>query len=149
MKFFYHHFLLLSFYNIIISYKVINNDSPICKKCIHFIPVKFLGCSKEEKIYYGKCKLYGNKNILSGKINYEFASIAREYYSCGYEGKNYIYDPYYKIKLFSNRLYKIIIKVNKIKTNNNIQYNSVIEHNKYTKYFVNITSNENITRSVS
>jgi hypothetical protein len=37
---------------------------------------------------YGKCKLFGKINLVSGEINYEYASLAREDDKmCGKNGK--------------------------------------------------------------
>ena len=53
--------------NNFIKYKV----SPSCVKCIHFLN------DYPENVHLGKCKLFGEKNLVTGKINYQFAEICR------------------------------------------------------------------------
>jgi hypothetical protein len=101
---------ILKCFNYFDAYQIINSDFPVCKKCVNFIPAKFIGCSYDDKITYGKCKLYGEKNILSGAIKYELISVARSFGECGTNGTQYIYDPNYKLKLNSLTLYKIFSK---------------------------------------
>ena len=70
-----------------------NTEIPICSKCIHFIehtnnypydPVP----SNEQ---YGKCKKFGEVNMITGIIKYDLASDCRLKDSkCGNVGKEYI-----------------------------------------------------------
>jgi len=46
-------------------------EYPICKTCIHFLPEK--GHIDE----YGRCNLFGEKNIINGKITYKYADLCR------------------------------------------------------------------------
>jgi hypothetical protein len=50
-----------------------NIKSPICVNCINFIKPSILNNDLE----YGKCKLFGIKDVVSGKIKYEYASVSR------------------------------------------------------------------------
>jgi hypothetical protein len=54
-----------------------NIDKPLCKDCKYF---------KYDPIYndynYGKCGLFGNKNLVTGKITFEDATISRQF-DCG------------------------------------------------------------------
>ena len=50
-----------------------NMDYPICKTCIHFLTEKRPTGSEE----FGKCKLFGEKNILTGEIKYDYAELCR------------------------------------------------------------------------
>ena len=64
-----------------------NSEILLCKNCFYFYPV-----SKEENIIYEKslCFKYGNKNIVSGEVSYEFAHNIRQSESkCGLKGKNF------------------------------------------------------------
>ena len=98
-------FLYLS---ITFAYQIINFDKPVCSKCIHFEPASSI--KYDNSINYGKCKFYGKKDILNGKITYDYASIARKHQSCGENGTQYIEDPNYKLKLKCKLLYDIINK---------------------------------------
>ena len=56
-------------------------DQPSCKNCVHFQPALF----NDE---YGKCLKFGRKNVVTDKINYDFASFARfDHNKCGFNGK--------------------------------------------------------------
>ena len=54
-----------------------NIDKPLCNYCKYF---------KYDHIYndynYGKCGLFGNKNLITGKITFEDVMVAREI-ECG------------------------------------------------------------------
>lgn len=59
---------------------------PACKNCKHF-DSDFTIFSDHK---YGKCKLYGDKDLITNKISYNLASYAREKDDvCGTHGKNY------------------------------------------------------------
>ncbi len=47
-------------------------SSKLCKDCKHFK-------SDPTGARFGKCSLYGKQNLVDGKIEYSYASIAREY----------------------------------------------------------------------
>jgi hypothetical protein len=53
---------------------ILNSGLPECCKCKHFIPYN----SKELNYTLGKCRIYGQKNIVSGEIEYEFADHCRQ-----------------------------------------------------------------------
>jgi hypothetical protein len=57
-----------------LSSKVTNMYYPTCKTYVYFLPYY----QHPEKYYkLGKCKLFGNKNIVTGEIIYEYAAICR------------------------------------------------------------------------
>ena len=69
-----------------------NMNIPSCINCIHFIehktnyPYDYLPDNKNN----GKCKLFGEKNIVSGEIDNLYALQCRTYDNlCGREGKHY------------------------------------------------------------
>lgn len=65
---------------------IINSGLPECRNCKHFAPHN----SEEHKYSLATCLLYGQKNIISGKITFEFASHVRNRDSqCSREGINY------------------------------------------------------------
>jgi hypothetical protein len=70
----------------VISYNIKNVDMPACKNCKHF-DTDFTIFSDHK---HGICKLYGDKDLITNKINYNLASSAREKDDvCGTQGKNY------------------------------------------------------------
>ena len=65
-------------------------DLPACINCVHFIEDQsnypYDPPPSDEK--YGKCKLFGRQNMVTGNINYEYASLCRENEEkCGKNGK--------------------------------------------------------------
>jgi hypothetical protein len=54
-------------------------EVPICANCVHFIEdvnnYPYDSLPNNER--YGRCKLYGEKNIITGEIKYDFAFICR------------------------------------------------------------------------
>jgi hypothetical protein len=62
-----------------------NNELPSCVNCVHFIeqPHGY----QNDRSEFGKCKLFGEKNLVSGGIKYMFAANCRQKGLCGTEGK--------------------------------------------------------------
>jgi Pyruvate/2-oxoacid:ferredoxin oxidoreductase delta subunit len=68
-----------------------NTNYPICLNCVHFIP--------DETNYpydplpddnYGKCKKFGELNLVKGQIDYDMAKACRQNETkCGIKGKEY------------------------------------------------------------
>jgi len=66
-----------------------NIEKPVCKDCKYF---------KYDSVYndynYGKCSVFGIKNLITGKITFEDASMARRM-ECGENGT--YFEPTLKI----------------------------------------------------
>jgi len=63
--------------------------SPSCVSCIHF-----LSYYPNENIGAGRCKLFGEKDLVTGRIHYEYASVCRENYDmCMPDGIYYKKNP--------------------------------------------------------
>lgn len=56
-----------------LSSKIKYMDYPICKKCIHFLPHEHLKHNDE----FARCKLFGEKNVVTGEIKYKYADMCR------------------------------------------------------------------------
>lgn len=56
-----------------LSSKIKYMDYPVCKTCIHFLPFEHLMRTQE----FGKCKLFGEKNVVTGEIKYKYADMCR------------------------------------------------------------------------
>jgi hypothetical protein len=66
--------------------KIKNIDLPICVNCVHFIKHDSLPSIE----IYGKCKKFGEMNLVTGSIEYEFATVCRIYdKKCGKNGLEY------------------------------------------------------------
>lgn len=61
-----------------------NLNHPACINCVHFIT------DHPNNHVYAKCKLFGNMDIVSGSIQYDFAKLCRENeFKCGLNGTQY------------------------------------------------------------
>lgn len=74
---------------------IVNAKYPNCVNCVHYIPPDFEYSSK----YYGKCKKYGEMNIITGEINHDFTEKCRKSDTmCGVEGKHFVEEPNVQMK---------------------------------------------------
>jgi len=72
-----------------------NIHLPSCKNCIYYQP-KYLN---SEFSSMNKCEKFGEKDIVNGMINYEYANSCRKNESkCGKEGKYYEEDTNFIMK---------------------------------------------------
>ena len=69
-----------------------NKELPICSKCLHFIehtnkyPYDEIPSDKQ----YGRCKKFGEINMIIGEIEYDLARISRlDDNKCGHLGSEY------------------------------------------------------------
>lgn len=75
--------LLRLFLSCVLSNKFIKNyDAPICVKCIHYRESEYNNNNPE----LGRCRLFGEKNVITGEVEYDFVSVARKYSKCGENG---------------------------------------------------------------
>jgi len=69
-----------------------NKDLPICSKCVHFIEYtnNYPYDPVPRNDQYGKCKKFGEINMITGEIQYDLASNCRVTPSkCGKFGEEY------------------------------------------------------------
>jgi len=72
-----------------------NINIPSCKNCIHFKPYVNTDYYNE----LSKCQKFGKKDIISGKINYDYADNCRkDENKCGNEAKYFVKDDNVDIK---------------------------------------------------
>jgi len=76
-----------------------NTLLPICSKCVHFIEhtnnYPYDPIPSDEK--HGRCKKFGEMNLITGEIEYDFAKNCRSNTTkCGDFGLEYIEKFYYK-----------------------------------------------------
>ncbi len=85
------------------SDKMIKNiDLPACKYCIHYKPSM---SNFDYTSTFNKCGNFGEKDIISNKINYRYADICRnDEYLCGNEGKYFKEDPNITLKIMLHLL---------------------------------------------
>ena len=92
-------FASMSTSTMIVKNRINNFDIPICKNCIHFIP------NDSDSDYYmstlSKCSYSGTKDIITGVVNYEFASSCRmSENNCGVDAKYFEAGPNVEMKFF-------------------------------------------------
>jgi hypothetical protein len=85
--------------------KIIKNiNLPACRNCIHYQPDSYDFTST-----LNKCHKFGNKNIITDKITYDFADHCRNDESkCGTEGKYFVEEPNINVKILKYFLLKNI-----------------------------------------
>lgn len=100
------------FYLMCIPNKIKNYNVPPCKNCINFMD--------SSSYEYGKCKLFGEKNIITDEVSNDFANSCRSSENkCGIEGKyfeevNFITKFYRYIKPRGIYLYLTLIVLSTI-----------------------------------
>jgi hypothetical protein len=69
-----------------------NKELPICSKCVYFIehtnnyPYDPIPINEQ----YGRCKKFGEVNMITGIVEYDFANDCRKDSKCGKKGSEYI-----------------------------------------------------------
>lgn len=82
-------FLLFAYLCII---RTPQRQPPLCVKCAHFIPheTNYPYDNPPDDELYGKCALYGERNVVSGRVIHRYAELCRrDSKLCGIDGKNY------------------------------------------------------------
>lgn len=87
------------------SEKIIKNvNLPACRNCIHYQPDPFYNDFTSS---LNKCNKFGDKNIVTDKITYDFADQSRNDESkCGKEGKYFIEEPNIHMKILKYSVLK-------------------------------------------
>jgi hypothetical protein len=84
------------------SEKTIRNiNIPSCKKCIHYKPTSY---NFEFTTSYNRCEKFGEKDIITDNIKYDFAELCRNDESkCGKEGKYFEEEENLDMKIFMHK----------------------------------------------
>ena len=92
--------LLLSMTN---SEKIIKNfNIPACRNCIYYKPNTLYGGFTSP---FNKCTKFGEKNIITGKITYNYADDCRnDEAKCGKEGKYFEEEKNIRMKVLAYRV---------------------------------------------
>jgi hypothetical protein len=87
------------------SEKIIKNvNLPACRNCIHYQPDPFYNDFTSS---LNRCNKFGDKNIVTDKITYDFADYCRNDESkCGKEGKYFEEEPNINMKVLKYSLLK-------------------------------------------
>ena len=86
---------MLGYVSEINSSKIIKNiDIPSCKNCIYFKPYGYIPDS------LSRCNKFGEKNIVTDEIKYDFADYCRnDEKKCGIEGRYFIKETYLNLRI--------------------------------------------------
>jgi hypothetical protein len=78
-----------------------NINIPACRNCIHYIPPIY----GEFESTFGKCGKYGNKNIITNEITYDFATSCRnDENKCGFQGKDFEVEENIEMKIIKHNI---------------------------------------------
>ena len=77
------------------SQKIIKNiNVPACKNCIHYKP------SLDNSNFYSTCDNFGEKDIITNEIKYNYADLCRgDEDKCGNQGKYFQKEPNLTMKM--------------------------------------------------
>jgi hypothetical protein len=95
--------ILYLLFAIVNSEKIIKNiNIPSCRNCIHYKPSYFITDFTDP---YNKCDKFGNKDIITNKISYDYADLCRrDENKCSYEGKYFELDENIELKIFTHQI---------------------------------------------
>ena len=99
--------ILYLLFIIVNSEKIIKNiNIPSCRNCIHYKPSYF---SNEFSASFNKCDKFGEKNIITNEITYDYADTCRrDEDKCGDEGKYFELEKNIELKIFIHQIISII-----------------------------------------
>ena len=85
------------------SDKIIKNlYYPSCKNCIYYKPTSY---DKDFTSQFNKCEKIGEKDIVSDKIKYDFATSCRsDETKCGTEAKYFVEEKNLNIKMLKHKI---------------------------------------------
>ena len=94
--------ILYLLFSIINSEKIIKNiNIPSCRNCIHYKPSYY---TTDFTASYNKCDKFGDKNIITNKISYNYADMCRkDEKMCGYEGKYFELEKNIELKILTHQ----------------------------------------------
>lgn len=104
----YSHLLLLLF--AANSEKIIKNiNMPSCKNCVHYKPGMY---NFDFISTYNKCEKFGEKNVITDKITYNYVTTCRDIDSmCGKEGKYFEEEPNLNAKILIHKFTYLVALV--------------------------------------
>ena len=84
------------------SEKIIKNiNIPSCKNCVHYKPGMY---NLDFTSTYNKCEKFGEKDVITDKITYNYATTCRAFDSmCGKEGKYFEEDSNVNAKIIMHK----------------------------------------------
>ena len=88
---------------IVNSKKIIRNvNIPSCRNCIHYKPSYY---TTDFTASYNKCDKFGDKDIITNKISYDYVESCRnDEQKCGYDGKYFELEKNIELKIFTHQI---------------------------------------------
>lgn len=95
--------ILYLLFTIVNSEKIIKNiNIPSCKNCIHYKPSY---STTDFTASFNTCNKFGQKDIITNKISYDFAFMSRNDESkCGKKGKYFEPEKNIVLKIFTHQI---------------------------------------------
>lgn len=95
--------VLYLLFTLINATKIIKNiNIPACRNCIHYKPSM---SDTDFAASYNKCGKFGDKDIVTDKISYDFANLCRKDESrCGIDGIYFEREPNLKMKVLKHTI---------------------------------------------
>jgi hypothetical protein len=95
--------LLYVLFTMVNATKIIKNiDMSSCRNCIHYKPSTF---NTDFTASYNKCTKFGNKDIVTDKITYDFAnSCRRDKSKCGNDAIYFEREPNLNMKILKHTI---------------------------------------------
>ena len=101
-------------YNYLLLLLVVNGENiikniklPSCKNCIYYKPDNY---NIDFTSSFTRCEKFGEKNIITDKIKYDFTELCRENESkCGKEGKYFEEEKYIDMKILIHKFNVILL----------------------------------------
>lgn len=86
------------------SEKIIRNiNIPSCRNCIHYLPENY---NKDFSSSFNKCNKFGEKDIITNEIRYDFVSNCRkDENKCGEDGKYFEYENNINLKIIKHQFF--------------------------------------------
>lgn len=89
----------------IISPKIINHSFPACRNCVHYKATSYNNFDDK----FNRCTYFGKKDVVSDKIEYDFADSCRDKQDkCGVEGKYFEEEENLDLKIVKHSFIKNI-----------------------------------------
>jgi hypothetical protein len=88
---------------IVNSEKIIKNTNiPSCRNCVHYKPSYY---STDFTASYNKCNKFGDKNIVTDEIIFDYADLCRKNEKkCGIEGKYFLLEKNIDFKIINHQI---------------------------------------------
>jgi hypothetical protein len=94
---------ILYLLTLVSSEQIIKNiNIPSCRNCVHYKPSYY---TTDFTASFNKCDKFGDKNIITNKISYNYADMCRTNENkCGNEGKYFEEDKNVELKIFIHQI---------------------------------------------